>query len=114
MLIYRGFIGQIDYDDENKTLVGEVVNSTDLIEFSGNSAGDIKQNFQSCIDEYLSFQKEYAHNNPIPFIGNFTICLTTDKQDKVIKAAQENGQSISHWLNQRVDSHLSRYFAKIA
>jgi len=114
MLIYRGFIGQIDYDDESKTLVGEVVNSIDLIEFTGESAADIKINFQNCIDEYLTFQKEYVGNNPIPFIGNFSISLTTDKQNKVIKAAQRQGQSVSHWLNQQVDSHLSQYFDKIA
>ena len=114
MLIYKGFIGQIDYDDETKKLVGEVVNSIDLLEFEGVSAAEIKANFRLCVDEYLSFQKEYADNKAIPFIGNFSICLTTDKQKKVIRAAQNEGESVSQWLNKRVDSDLSRYFSKIA
>ena len=114
MLIYRGFIGQIDYDDETKQLVGEVVNSMDLLEFRGQTAAEIKANFQNCIDEYLTFQNEYVGDNPIPFIGNFTISLTTDKQNKVIQAAQKNGQSVNHWLNNQVDSHLSQYFEKSA
>ena len=114
MLIYRGFIGQIDYDDETKKLVGEVVNSIDLIEFSGGTAIEVKLNFQKCIDEYLIFQSEYVGDNPVPFVGNFTICLTTEKQNQVIQAAQEKGQSVSHWLNKQVDDHLSDYFDKIA
>jgi predicted HicB family RNase H-like nuclease len=114
MLIYRGFIGQIDYDDETKKLVGEVVNSIDLLEFCGETAAEIKANFQDCIDEYMIFQNEYVGDNPIPFIGNFTISLTTDKQNKVIQAAQRNGQSVSHWLNRQVDSHLSQYFERSA
>lgn len=114
MLIYKGFIGQIDYDSETHRLVGEVVNSIDLLEFDGECAVEIKENFQQCVDDYLAFQNEYVGVNPTPFVGNFTICLSTDKQDKVIKAAQSNGQSVSHWLNQRVDILLSRYFSKVA
>ena len=114
MLIYKGFIGQIDYDNESMKLVGQVVNSIDLLEFEGRSAAEIKCNFQSCIDEYLSFQKEYVHSKTIPFVGNFSICLSTDKQNQVIRAAQDEGESISQWLNKRVDSDLSRYFDKIA
>lgn len=112
MLIYRGFIGQIDYDNEHQLLIGEVINATDLLEFNGQSADEIRQNFQQCIDEYLAFHKDVAGVRPIPFVGSFTVCLTTDKQDKVIKAAQKQGKSVFQWLNQRVDSDLNRYFAK--
>ena len=114
MLVYKGFIGQIDFDSETQKLVGEVVNSVDLIEFEGQSAKDIKIDFQNKVDEYLRFQKEMVGNLPTPFVGNFTICLSTEKQNKVIEAAQANGQSVTHWLNERIDHHLSRYFKKIA
>jgi len=114
MLVYKGFIGQIDFDSESQKLVGEVVNSVDLIEFEGHSAEEIQRNFRQQIDEYLRFQHEVLGTRPIPFVGNFTICLTTDKQNKVIRAAQSQGQSVTHWLNQRIDNHLSQYFEKIA
>lgn len=114
MLFYKGFVGQIDFNSESQKLVGEVVNSVDLIEFEGFSAKELKQDFQLKIDEYLNFQKEYVGQSPTPFVGNFTICLTTDKQNKVIKAAQEQGESVTHWLNRRIDTHLSNYFKKIA
>jgi len=114
MLFYKGFVGQIDFNSESQKLVGEVVNSIDLIEFEGLTAQELKHDFQLKIDEYLDFQKEVAGQFPIPFVGNFTICLTTEKQNQVIKAAQAQGQSVTHWLNQRIDNHLSRYFKKIA
>jgi|GEM_PF-2345398 len=114
MLIYKGFIGQIDYDSETSRLVGEVVNSVDLLEFDGQSAQEIRENFCRCVDEYLIMQRELAGISPTPFVGNFTVCLSTDKQDKVIKAAQSQGESVSHWLNKRIDSHLNQYFARIA
>lgn len=114
MLIYKGFIGQIDYDSETSKLVGEVVNAIDLLEFDGSSAAEIHKNFRRCVDEYLIMQREVAGTKPTPFIGNFTVCLSTDKQNKVIKAAQSQGQSVSHWLNKRIDSHLNSYFRDFA
>jgi len=114
MLIYKGFIGQIDYDAQNNKLIGEVINSIDILEFSGNSAEEIRDDFHRRVDDYLMMQKQLVGVNPIPFVGNFTICLSTDKQGKVIKAARQNGQSVSHWLNEKIDSHLNEYFANIA
>ncbi len=110
MLVYKGFIGQVDYDNVAQALVGEVVNAVDVLEFSGKTADEIKINFQACVDDYLAFHKEETGVNPTPFIGNFMVCLATDKQRKVIKAAQKEGQSISHWLNQHVNDYLADYF----
>ncbi|WP_444998532.1 hypothetical protein [Aliikangiella sp. IMCC44359] len=114
MLIYKGFIGQIDFENTSGKLVGEVVNSVDLLEFDGYSADEIKSNFHRCIDEYMVVQKELTGSHPTPFVGNFTVCLSTDKQTKIIQAAHNKGQSVSHWLNQRVNNHLKQYFKDIA
>ncbi len=110
MLVYKGFIGQIDFDSESNKLVGEVVNAVDLLEFEGQSASEIKQNFQDCVDDYLRMQREVEGTRATPFVGNFTVCLSTDKQDKVIKEAHLHGQSVSHWLNEKIDNYLNRYF----
>ncbi len=112
MLIYKGFIGQIDFNNDSKLLVGEVVNTQDLIEFYGETAQELQTNFKSRIDEYIQFHKVQSGVSPTPFVGNFTICLSLDQQNKVIHAAKSNGESVSHWLNQRVDSFLNQYFAK--
>lgn len=114
MLTYKGFIGQIDFDSEHNKLVGEIVNSADILEFDGYSAEEIRANFRKCVDDYLIIQKEIVGIKPTPFTGNFTVCLSTEKQDQVIKAAHNQGKSVSHWLNERIDCHLNRYFSKSA
>ncbi|MET1255582.1 hypothetical protein [Aliikangiella maris] len=114
MLIYKGFIGQIEYDNETGKLVGEVINCIDVLEFEGVSADEIKAGFKQCIEDYIACQKELTGVYPTPFVGNFTVCLSTDKQNKIIKAAHAKGQSVSHWLNQRIERHLTSYFKDIA
>jgi predicted HicB family RNase H-like nuclease len=112
MLVYQGFIGQIDYNDKTQQFVGEVVNAHDLLEFSGKDVVEIKRNFQHSVNEYIAFQKNYLGKNALPMVGNFSVCLTTDQQSKVIQAAHNQGQSVSHWLNQQVDIYLNHYFNK--
>jgi predicted HicB family RNase H-like nuclease len=113
MLMYKGFIGQIDYDLHTSKLVGEVVNALDLLEFDGESVIELKQNFEKTIDDYLQFQTLEGDGMPIPFIGNFTVCLPTDKQKLVIEEAHRSGQSVSHWLNTIVNRQLSQYFSHV-
>lgn len=110
MLFHKGFIGQIDFDSGSSKLVGEVVNSIDIIEFYGETALEIKQDFEKNVDDYINFHKIEIGVKPIPFVGNFTICLSTNNQSNVIKESQGKGVSISHWLNQQVDAYLNQYF----
>ena len=114
MLIYKGFIGQIDYDIKSNQIVGEVVNASDLLEFSGANAQEVSENFRRIVDEYYAMQKELSGQRPTPVTGNFTVCLTTEKQRRVISAARKNGQSVIGWLNHTIDSQLENYFKKQA
>ncbi|MGX5174056.1 hypothetical protein ACUR5C_08550 [Aliikangiella sp. IMCC44653] len=110
MLMYKGFIGQIDYDLHTQKLVGEVINALDLLEFDGESCVELKLNFEKTVDDYLKLQAEEGERPAIPFVGNFTVCLPSDKQKLVIEEAHKKGQSVSHWLNYLVNRQLSQYF----
>ena len=41
MLLHKGFIGKIEYDDRRQIMTGEVLNATDLLEFDGKTAQEI-------------------------------------------------------------------------
>jgi predicted HicB family RNase H-like nuclease len=110
MLLHKGFIGKIEFDHHRSILTGEVLNATDLLEFDGRSAEEIKKNFVKCIDDYCLLNRERNIRDSIPFIGNYSISLTADKQNNVMKAARESGSSMEIWLNRRINDHLGDYF----
>ena len=114
MLLHKGFIGKIEYDHRRNLLTGEVLNAVDLLEFDGNSAEEIKNNFIKCIEDYSELHQEFADQNFVPFIGSYNISLTSDKQNQVMEAAKIDGSSMETWLNRRVNAHLLDFFSNDA
>ena len=67
MLSYKGYTGQINYDDEMKILHGEVLDTRDVITFQGRNIEEIEQAFRDFVDDYLEFCKERGEQPNKPF-----------------------------------------------
>jgi len=112
MLLHKGFIGKIEFDDRRLILVGEVLNAPDLLEFDGETAEEIRRNFVKCIEDYCVLRSERSNESSVPFIGNYSISLPADRQSQVMRAAKNDGSSMEIWLNRRINDHLSDFFAE--
>ena len=58
MLKYKGFLGNVVYDDEAKILHGEVVGIDDVITFQAKDVDRIEREFKNSVDDYLAFCKK--------------------------------------------------------
>ncbi len=58
MLKYKGYTGFIQFDDEAKTLHGEVLGLRDVITFRGTTPEEIKKEFKRSINGYLEWCRE--------------------------------------------------------
>jgi len=80
---YKGYIGQIIFDNDASIFHGEVLNIQDVITFQGKSVDEIRQAFQESIDDYLNFCAERGEKPNAPFSGILTLPLTQDLYRKV-------------------------------
>ncbi len=51
---YKGYEAVIEYDEEDQLFFGRVINIEDIIVFDGLSVDELKQAFQTVIDQYLA------------------------------------------------------------
>ncbi len=58
MMKFKGYIGQVEYDDEAKIFHGEVVGLSDIITFQGKSVDELEEAFKGSVDDYLAWCKE--------------------------------------------------------
>ena len=58
MMKYKGYIGQVTYDDEARLFHGRVIGLKDVITFQGKTADEINQAFKDSVDHYLAWCKE--------------------------------------------------------
>ena len=57
-MMYKGYVGEVEYDDEYKIFSGSVINTRTVITFQGASVEELNKEFQLSVDDYLEWCKE--------------------------------------------------------
>lgn len=100
MMRYKGFIGQVEFDDEANVFHGEVINTRDVITFQGRSTDELQREFRESIDIYLDWCKERGKEPEKPFSGKFPVRTTPELHAKAYAAARRAGKSLNAWVTE--------------
>lgn len=98
MLNYKGYIGSVEFDDENELFTGEVINTRDVITFQSDNAHDLKQAFIDSIEDYLEFCAERNESPEKPFSGKFNLRISPELHREAFIAAKKTGMSLNAWV----------------
>ncbi len=104
MLNYKGYTGQVVYDDEVRIFHGEVIDTRDVITFQGRSVEEIEKAFRDSVDDYLEFCKQRGEQPDKPFSGKFVIRMTPQLHHKLFLKARRSGKSLNKWVIDNLDS----------
>jgi len=98
MLNYKGYIGSVEFDDENEIFTGEIINTRDVITFQADTAHDLKQAFIDSIDDYLDFCEERNEEPEKPFSGKFNLRIPPELHRMVYIEAKKSKKSLNSWV----------------
>lgn len=103
---YKGYRGQVNYDEEAKLFHGEVIGLRDVITFQGTSVDELEQAFKDSVDEYLDFCIELGRAPEKPFSGKLVLRLPPEIHERAAYEAKCNGISLNTWLKQGIQQLL--------
>ena len=106
MLEYKGYIGEVVYDNETEVLHARVINSGSypIANAEATDAEGIKREFRISIDEYLASCKELVIEPVKPFSGDLRLRLGSELHQMATVAAMEAGVSLNTWIKQVVET----------
>jgi len=108
MLKYKGFLGNVTYDDEAKILHGEVVGINDVITFQAKDADTIEVEFKASVDDYLAFCEAEGKKPQKSVSGETRIRMGEDIHLIVSKISQIRKLSMNDWLNEAIDEKIKK------
>lgn len=100
MLNYKGYIGQLEVDEEAGIIFGRVLDIRDVVTFKGETVAEAKQAFQDSVDDYLEFCQEIGLEADKPFSGKLPFRTTSENHRKLFIAAKKAGKSINAWMDE--------------
>lgn len=105
-MTYKGYVGDVEYDDDAKLFHGEVVNTRDVITFQGRSVDELERSFQESIDDYIAWCEEEGMEPEKPFSGRFNLRLPPDLHREVAIAAKRLNKSMNAFVEDAIKDEL--------
>ena len=106
LLHYKGYAGSIEPQVENDILFGQILFINDLVTYEADTLKNLKQEFQTSVDDYLAFCKEHDKQPNKPFKGSFNVRIGPELHQAAAYAAKD--MSLNAFVNQAIKHEVER------
>ena len=102
MMKYKGYWGEVAFDNEAKIFHGEVLGLKDVITFQGKSVDEIENAFKDSINEYLSWCKERGEEPEKTYSGNVRLRMNPELHASLALEAGRRNISLNDLINEKI------------
>ncbi len=102
MMKYKGYMGQVSYDDEAQIFHGEVIGLKDIITFQGTTVQELLRAFHGSVDDYLAWCKERGEKPEKMFSGTLNLRMSPDLHAHLAIEAAQKGMSLNELINDKL------------
>lgn len=106
-LKYKGFIGSVDFSEEDNIFFGKIEGIDGLVNYEGSSVGELKSAFHEAVEDYLAYCKE---ENIVPkksYSGTLNIRISPDIHHQIAILANKAGVSINAFIKQALNREVA-------
>ena len=106
-LKYNGFIGSVDFSEEDNIFFGKIEGIDGLVNFEGSSVDELKSAFHEAVEDYLAYCKE---ENIVPkksYSGTLNIRISPDIHRQIAILANKAGVSINAFIKQALNREVA-------
>jgi predicted HicB family RNase H-like nuclease len=100
---YKGYLGVVEFDEEDDLFHGTVINTNDVITFYGASVHELKKEMRRSVEEYLDFCREQGREPERPFSGKILVRTTPGLHRKVALSAARRQVSMNAFMQEALE-----------
>jgi predicted HicB family RNase H-like nuclease len=106
-MTYKGYLAEIEYDDEDAILVGHISGIKDIVGFHAESVSELKIAFEESVDNYLAACNQLGQLPDKPSENQILLNITSDIHRAASISAEQAGKSLNQWLSEVLQNVLS-------
>lgn len=97
VMTYKGYTGTVEYSEDDGILFGRLAGIADSISYEGESVKELRESFQSAVDDYLTHCRNIGKTPNRPYSGKFTLRLDPALHARLAVQAQAVGKSLNQY-----------------
>ena len=95
---YKGYIGSVEFSEEDALFYGKVQGIRSLISYEGTNASELISDFHEAVDEYLKLCKEQSIEPEKAFKGSFNVRISPELHKQAVIAATAQNMSLNSFV----------------
>lgn len=108
VLEYKGYLGSVEYSDEDEILYGRLEFIRDLVTYEGVDAKGLKLAFQEAVDDYLALCEAEGRAPDVPLKGSFNVRPGRDLHKRAMLLAKRQGVNLNTVVSDALRQYLDR------
>ncbi len=96
----KGYTARVDFDERDNIFVGRVLGVRDIISFHGETVDQLRGEFESAVQDYLTDCEERGISPDRPTSGKLLLRMPPEVHGKALVAAQAAGKSLNQWATE--------------
>lgn len=97
---HKGYAARIEFDERDNIFVGRILGLRTIISFHGETVSELRQEFESAIEDFLRDCKEQGIKPERPVSGKLMLRVPPEVHGAAIVAAQASGKSLNQWATE--------------
>lgn len=102
---YKGYVGSVEFSEEDGIFFGKVLGIRSLISYDGKNAQELVEDFHGAVDDYLVMCAAEGITPEKAYKGSFNVRIPAEMHKQAAICALQNNIS----LNKIVEQALQRF-----
>jgi len=98
-MTFKGYRANIEYDAEDRILVGRLSDIDDIVVFHGSTVDDLETAFHESVNHYIEVSERLVQQASKPFSGQIILQIPPEIHSAIATAAEVSGKSINQWVS---------------
>jgi predicted HicB family RNase H-like nuclease len=107
MMSYKGYVGSVHYNDEDRVFHGRIEFIRALVSYEGEDVKGLREAFKEAVDDYLDLCREEGVEPEKPFKGTFNVRTGSDLHRRASLFAKERGINLNKVVTEALQKYLS-------
>lgn len=95
---YSGYIGTIEFSEEDALFFGKVMGIRSLISYEGKNANELISDFHSAVDDYLAVCEAEGREPEKAYKGSFNIRISPELHKQLVVCATSRQMSLNSFV----------------
>lgn len=103
---YKGYLGSIEFSEEDGMFFGKVMGIRSLISYEGENAHDLIESFHGAVDDYLEMCEEEGIEAEKAYKGSFNVRISPELHKQAVIAAMARQITLNSFVESSIEKAI--------